>query len=131
MQTLNSASDKSVFKLSVPSMLVRLESLTALVITLVLYWRTGGNGWLFAVLLLAPDLSMVGYMRNAVLGSAMYNAAHTLIVPALLLAIMLVLESLIGVHIALIWFAHIFMDRTVGYGLKYAAGFKQTHLNRI
>jgi hypothetical protein len=33
--------------------------------------------------------------------------------------------------LALIWLARIGMDRAVGYGLKYASGFKDTHLGRV
>jgi len=33
--------------------------------------------------------------------------------------------------IALIWFAHIGIDRALGYGLKYTSGFKDTHLGRL
>jgi len=33
--------------------------------------------------------------------------------------------------IAMIWLAHIGIDRALGYGLKYAAGFGYTHLGRI
>ncbi|MDB5619562.1 MAG: hypothetical protein JWQ24_3800 [Tardiphaga sp.] len=33
--------------------------------------------------------------------------------------------------IALIWLAHIGLDRALGYGLKYVAGFRFTHLGRI
>ena len=33
--------------------------------------------------------------------------------------------------VALIWAAHIAVDRALGYGLKYGAGFGLTHLGRI
>ena len=33
--------------------------------------------------------------------------------------------------IAMIWLAHIGIDRALGYGLKYPAGFSFTHLGRI
>jgi hypothetical protein len=33
--------------------------------------------------------------------------------------------------IAMIWLAHIGIDRALGYGLKYRAGFGFTHLGRI
>jgi hypothetical protein len=33
--------------------------------------------------------------------------------------------------IAMIWLAHIGIDRALGYGLKYATGFGFTHLGRI
>jgi hypothetical protein len=33
--------------------------------------------------------------------------------------------------LALIWFAHIGMDRALGFGLKYPTAFRHTHLGRI
>jgi hypothetical protein len=33
--------------------------------------------------------------------------------------------------LALIWLAHAGFDRALGYGLKYASGFRDTHLGRI
>ena len=36
-----------------------------------------------------------------------------------------------AVAVALIWLAHIGIDRALGYGLKYEAGFGFTHLGRI
>jgi hypothetical protein len=30
-----------------------------------------------------------------------------------------------------VWFAHIGMDRLLGYGLKYPTDFKDTHLQRV
>jgi hypothetical protein len=33
--------------------------------------------------------------------------------------------------VALIWLAHIGFDRALGYGLKYAGGFSQTHLGKL
>jgi hypothetical protein len=33
--------------------------------------------------------------------------------------------------VAGVWAAHIGLDRMLGYGLKYAAGFGYTHLGRI
>lgn len=31
----------------------------------------------------------------------------------------------------LVWIAHIGMDRTMGYGLKYPTQFKDTHFSRV
>ncbi|GLR92489.1 hypothetical protein GCM10007858_01070 [Bradyrhizobium liaoningense] len=41
------------------------------------------------------------------------------------------LASPLTLSIALIWLAHIGIDRALGYGLKYSAGFSFTHLGRI
>jgi hypothetical protein len=35
------------------------------------------------------------------------------------------------VSLALIWAAHIGVDRALGYGLKHRTGFSDTHLGRI
>jgi hypothetical protein len=35
------------------------------------------------------------------------------------------------VQLALIWSAHIGIDRLLGYGLKYPTAFKETHLGRV
>jgi hypothetical protein len=37
----------------------------------------------------------------------------------------------LALSIAMIWLAHIGMDRALGYGLKYFGGFGFTHLGRI
>jgi hypothetical protein len=46
-------------------------------------------------------------------------------------ALGMIFASPVVVAVALIWFAHIGMDRTVGYGLKYPTSFKDTHLQRV
>ena len=40
-------------------------------------------------------------------------------------------DSPLTLSIAMIWLAHIGIDRALGYGLKYSAGFGFTHLGRI
>lgn len=117
--------------LSLPALLLRLEGLVVLVGSIALYAHQGGDWLPFVVLLLTPDLSMVGYTVNARVGALAYNAAHTYALPALLMALALAAGLPLLVQLALIWFAHIGMDRTVGYGLKYPTDFKDTHLARV
>ena len=86
---------------------------------------------MFALLLLAPDVAMGGYLAGPSIGAAAYNAFHSYPLPAALgLAGFLAGEQL-AVSVALVWFAHIGMDRLMGYGLKYPTGFKNTHLQRV
>ena len=87
--------------------------------------------WLVPALLLLPDLFMVGYARSAPTGALIYNLAHAYPAPALLGAIGVVADSATAQAVALVWFAHIGMDRAAGYGLKYATSFGDTHLGRI
>jgi hypothetical protein len=112
-------------------MLLRLEALAVAAFAAVAYAHTGVSWWLFAGLWLAPDLSMLGYLKNSCTGARFYNAAHTYILPATLAASAWLLHARLPLAIALIWINHIGVDRLCGYGLKYADGFGVTHLGRV
>lgn len=114
-----------------PIPLLRLEAGAALAGVLMLYARHGGGWLLFALLILAPDLSMLGYRAGPRIGAMVYNAAHTYVAAAVLGAVGIVLGQSLLVSLALIWAAHCAWDRMVGYGLKYPEGFKVTHLARL
>src|SRR5579862_3547771 len=90
-----------------PRLLLRLEGAALLVIAVVLYARTGTSWWLFAVLVLAPDLSFAGYLAGPRLGAAAYNAFHMTIGPIALALIGPLAHAPLPVSIALIWLAHI------------------------
>ena len=51
--------------------------------------------------------------------------------PVALMTAGLAMASPLVLSIAMIWLAHIGIDRALGYGLKYSAGFGFTHLGRI
>lgn len=87
--------------------------------------------WLVPLLLLAPDVFMAGYAASHRVGAALYNLAHSYMAPAVLGAVAIAADEPLWQGVALIWFAHIGMDRALGYGLKYDTGFKDTHLGRI
>lgn len=115
----------------VPRTVLRAEGAALLILSVIMYARVGESWWLFAILFLAPDLSLVGYIGGARTGAIVYNAAHTLVSPLLLGSAGLLLPVPVLIPLALIWVAHIGFDRMVGYGLKYAAGFGFTHLGRV
>ena len=114
-----------------PTVLLRLEAAAALAVAAGLYGAHGGGWALFALLLLAPDLSALGYLAGSATGAAWYNAAHTYLVPAALGAVGLTTGHAQLPLLALIWAAHIGLDRLLGYGLKYPDGFKRTHLSDV
>lgn len=116
---------------SLPSALLRLEGASVFFGMIALYISQGASGLLFALLLFAPDLSMVGYGINPRTGSWLYNVFHTYALPVSLLALAFAIQWSTGMHIGLIWLAHIGMDRMLGYGLKYPTAFKDTHLQRV
>ncbi|MGH2532031.1 MAG: DUF4260 domain-containing protein [Thermomicrobiales bacterium] len=113
-----------------PSRLLRVESLMLLAVVIGLYERHGDSWLLFAALILAPDLSALGYLAGTRVGALCYNLAHAFIAPGALVFVGFAGSSL-ATSLALIWAAHIAGDRAIGYGLKYADGFKITHLQRI
>lgn len=107
---------------------LRWEGLAIAAVTALLYARTGASWWLFAGLWLAPDLSMAGYLLGPFWGARLYNAVHAYATPGTLAFCALLLRADGLLPVALIWANHIAVDRTLGYGLKYASGFKDTHL---
>jgi hypothetical protein len=109
-------------------MLLRLEGLVVASATAALYARTGASWWLFAALWLAPDLSMLGYLGRPCRAARIYNAFHTYLIPGLLVLIASLLRAPDVFAVALIWANHIGIDRLLGFGLKYSAGFGWTHL---
>ena len=86
---------------------------------------------MFALLFLAPDLSFIAYLADERVGAIVYNAAHSYMAPVTLLTLGFGFASPLTLSIAMIWLAHIGIDRALGYGLKYFAGFSFTHLGRI
>lgn len=115
-----------------PKLLLQIEALTLFILATVLYFYLNGSLALYLVLILAPDIGILGYAtRNARIGSYIYNLFHTYSLPFALggAAFWYGPETLLLV--SLIWVAHIGMDRVVGYGLKYETHFTHTHMQRL
>ena len=114
-----------------PRILLHLEGFAVLAVSVLLY-RQLHFGWLlFAVLLLVPDLSAIGYLGGARIGASVYNIVHALFGPLLLIAHCVLVGRFAMLPYALIWTSHIGMDRALGFGLKYPTNFKDTHLQRV
>jgi hypothetical protein len=111
--------------------MLRLEGLTLFLGMTLLYAVWGGSWWIYGVLFLAPDLSFAGYLSGPRVGAIVYNAAHSYMAPVTLMVTGFGMAAPLTLSIALIWMAHIGIDRALGYGLKYADGFTFTHLGRI
>jgi hypothetical protein len=115
------------------TMWLRVEGLALGLLCVWLYSFQQQPWWLFALLFLAPDLSMFGYLAGSRVGALAYNAVHSWALVAIL--------ALAGSYVwggnslllplALILGAHIGFDRALGYGLKLATGFHDTDLGRI
>jgi len=112
-------------------LLLRAEGLALLAVALAAYARFGGEWSFLAFTFLLPDLALLAYLAGARTGAAAYNAAHSLIVPAALLALGLLADWGPAFDLALVWAAHIGLDRALGFGLKYERGFAHTHLGQL
>jgi len=112
----------------VPLMLLRGEGAAALAVATVVYARAGEPWWLYAALFLVPDITMLGYLIGKRAGAALYNAGHSSILPVLLGLAGVALAQNLAIAVAAVWVAHIGFDRMLGYGLKFASGFGDTHL---
>jgi hypothetical protein len=114
-----------------PAMLLKLEDAGIFSGILYAYSHLHLSWLLFAILFLAPDLSMLGYLTGPRAGAALYNLAHTYAAPLIILAAALSLHRTPLASISLIWIAHIAIDRVLGFGLKYPTHFKDTHLQHL
>ncbi len=112
-----------------PTAWLRIEGAVILAAALWLFSQVNGNWWLFAGLLFVFDISMVGYLKNPKIGAILYNAGHSLILPLVIWVIWR--EYSVIEQVAVIWIAHIGMDRAFGYGLKFSDKFEHTHLGTI
>lgn len=87
--------------------------------------------WWFLVLLLAPDIGMIGYLFGNKTGAFAYNIFHHKGVAIAIYLLGVYLTSPMVQLIGVILFSHASFDRILGYGLKYDKGFKYTHLGEI
>lgn len=111
-----------------PLGLLRSEGVALLAMAAILYGRSGRSWWLFLALLPAPDLGLLGNLRSRRVGAVAYDLTHTYVFPAALGVVGVLGTSGLAVTLALVWFAHIGMDRTLGLGLQYPDGSGRTHL---
>jgi len=109
--------------------LLRAEGAVALILSLAAYQMLGFSWWLFAVTLLAPDLAMLGYLRDPATGALVYNLAHTYVAPFILVLIGCVAGLPVLLALAAVWAAHIGLDRLLAFGLKFPTAFQDTHLS--
>ena len=114
-----------------PRVLLHAEGAVVGAAAVALYFHAGYAWWALVALVLAPDLSMLGFLAGPVAGTMAYNTMHTYLLPVVLGGVGTIAGADIAVQLALIWLAHIGIDRAIGYGLKYPSGFKDTHLQRV
>ena len=110
---------------------LRLEGLAVLIAALLAYSRFGSGWGAFTLFFLVPDISFFGYLAGSRVGAVSYNMAHAYIGAIVCLVTGFFFTVPILSSAGMIWCAHIGFDRALGYGLKYSAGFRFTHLGSI
>src|SRR5437868_9129055 len=87
--------------------------------------------WCYPLLLLGPDLSMIGYTAGNKIGAVCYNLFHHKGIAIALFIMGLLSKNEVVQLTGIILYGHSSMDRMLGYGLKLNEGFKYTHLGMI
>lgn len=111
--------------------IIKLEELGMFLLSLLMFVHTGFNWWWFPVLLLAPDISIIGYAINKRNGALLYNIFHHKGLAVLIYGIGYLVQYQYLELAGAILFGHSSMDRIFGYGLKYNDSFFRTHLGKI
>jgi hypothetical protein len=111
--------------------LLKWEEAAMFLLSICLFSQLHFAWWWWLVWILAPDLSMLGYLAGNRTGAMCYNLVHHkgVAIAVYLVGLYTVNESL--EFAGLILFGHSCMDRGLGYGLKYFSGFQDTHLGKI
>lgn len=111
--------------------ILKLEELALFLLGIFLFSQLSFAWWWFLVLILTPDVGMIGYAFGNKIGALSYNLFHHRAVAILVYLVGSYFQSEVTVLIGVILFSHAAMDRIFGYGLKYDKGFKFTHLGEI
>lgn len=114
-----------------PLFWLRVEGLGVLAASIALFATTHQPWWWVPAVILLPDLLMAGYVGGPRLGAALYNLGHAYPLPLVLTVIGAGLDEPLLLAFGSLWFAHIGLDRALGYGLKYDSAFTHTHLGDL
>jgi hypothetical protein len=110
---------------------IKLEELMMFVLSIFMFGLLGYQWWWFLVLILVPDIGMVGYAFGNRIGAFTYNLFHNKGLAIMLYFLGMYFSWPICQMAGIILFSHSSLDRVFGYGLKYDKGFKYTHLGEI
>ena len=111
--------------------IIQLEEVAMLGISIYALYLLKVEWWFYLLLLLAPDVSMLGYLAGNKIGAITYNLFHHKAVAIILFMIGFINQTWIIQVTGIILFGHSSMDRMLSYGLKHFTGFKHTHLGQI
>jgi hypothetical protein len=113
------------------SVLLKLEEGALFIFCIFLFSKLNFAWWWFPALVFLPDIGMLGYIINTKVGAFTYNLTHHRLVATIVALYAITYGNENWKLIAIILFAHISLDRILGYGLKYDDSFHNTHLGTI
>lgn len=111
--------------------ILQLEELALFCLSVYVFSTLSFAWWWFPLLLLVPDIGLLGYTINPNVGAHIYNIFHSRLIGLLLFCGGFFFNILVLQLIGILVLAHVSMDRFLGYGLKYKDSFWHTHLNKI
>ena len=111
--------------------ILKLEEFALFAICVYALYLFKAEWWCYLLLLLGPDISMIGYAAGNKIGAASYNLFHHKGIAVAVFAIGLAINNQWLQITGIILFGHSSLDRMFGYGLKLEQGFKYTHLGMI
>jgi hypothetical protein len=111
--------------------LLKLEEFFLFGLSLFLFSGLDYSWSWYALLFLAPDLSMLGYLANPLFGSWIYNLIHHKGLAIVLYGLGYLFANPALQFAGTLLLGHSSLDRVFGYGLKYPDAFKSTHLGVI
>jgi hypothetical protein len=111
--------------------IIQLEEFAILGLSIYALYFLKADWWVYLLLFIGPDISMLGYLAGDKAGAISYNLFHHKAVAIVLFLIGFISQTYLLEITGLILFGHSSMDRMLGYGLKYFTGFKFTHLSKI
>ncbi len=110
---------------------LKLEELAMLLISIYFLPFLNAEWCWYLLMLIGPDISMMGYFMGPQAGAFSYNLFHHKGVAIALVFICYFFPYHNLLLIAAVLFGHSSLDRLLGFGLKYNQGFKFTHLGKI
>jgi len=113
--------------------LIQVEAIVPFLIsiTLINLLPISFTWWVWILLFLAPDISMLGYILNNKVGAITYNIFHHQLIAVVVAGIGFLTQQPFLELAGLILLGHSSLDRVMGYGLKLSQGFKYTHLGAV
>ncbi len=111
--------------------IIRLEEAAMFCLGIWLFSTLPFAWWWFLILILTPDISMIGYVFGNKTGAFTYNLFHHKALAVIVFLIGIYAHNTTTELIGIILFSHSSMDRFFGYGLKTIEGFAYTHLGKI